>query len=88
MTKVVMGLIIWALVVLLFLLMNYTAHLLRHMEELKAIGRKIYMATRWKSTEPHRLSLHDEALLWTEFRDALVIPAGTASALGVGDPKA
>lgn len=88
MTKVVMGLIIWALVVLLFLLMNYTAHLLRHVEEMKTVGFNLYTATRWKSMEPHRLSLYAEASLWERFRDVMQIPAGTASALGVGDPKA
>lgn len=58
------------------------------LHRLQRVGEALYMATRWRSTEPNRLSLDEEARLWAEFRDALDLEPGTATDRGVGDPKA
>lgn len=58
------------------------------LERLHKAGEALYVATRWRSSEPNKLSLDEEARLWTEFRNALDLEPGTATIRGVGDPNA
>lgn len=57
-------------------------------ERITKAGEALYTATLWRSSMPNKLSLDEEARLWANFRDALELHPGTATAKGVGDPCA
>jgi hypothetical protein len=51
-------------------------------DKLQDAAKKLYMAGVWRCST---LSHDDQVRLWTELRDAAEIPAGTATAAGVGE---
>ncbi len=85
------GLLIWGLfieTVLLVLAVRALRSVFFDLDRLRAAATELYFATRWRSTEPHRLSEHTEALLWQSLRNELELEPGTATFYGVGDPNA
>lgn len=49
------------------------------------VGSELYRRGQWQALG---VSKYESALLWGRFRDALHLPKGTATVLGVGDPNA
>jgi hypothetical protein len=77
------------LVLVLFLacavasLIGIIASMSRLLRRLGQAGTALYLAGYWKA---EGVSAYNADLLWQELRDALGMPAGTATLHGVGDP--
>lgn len=55
------------------------------LQRLQVLCINLYLAGYWKA---EGVSAHEAMTLWTDLRDELGLPKGTATSLGVGDPHA
>lgn len=62
--------------------LRFSLYLIRKDDRITQAGHALYEATFWTSTEPHKLSAHQEDILWQSLRDALQIAPGAGSQFG------